>query len=416
MKTTKIISIKPAGRQRVFNIHMQGPHHNYITSPSQGQPVHKNSHSCAYSVVAYWTAWLKAHYPAEWWASVVNNCDRDKIKKYINTARADGIKLNSIDIDNMASTFYADKSGTITMGLSSIKNIGDKKAEELAKISQDRLQKGLKYSSIDEFVEINGKSKIVMQRLIHLGAFKHLHNNTHAAWAWYLYKHGSASDEKRKMKELIRAKINERDGWTKDKIEVERKRQIEFFKSFHPKKKIPAKILNWEPNANNLTIEDMATIIPDYDAHIKFEFEREYLGYYIHSPLDLYVKPNNCTLREAREYEPEDENGATIAGFIESWTKAKSKNKNNIGRITLNDGIETDKIIVWSDCINMVDNTLQKAMHEKRPVKFRVEYAENERDSKIFHSLIYKKILIINGQARPNIPIFLDRITNVPTA
>src|SRR6185312_2769318 len=58
------------------------------------------SHSVAYSVVAYQTAWLKAHYPAEFLAAILSSSigDTDSVVKFINEAREMGIEVLAPDV------------------------------------------------------------------------------------------------------------------------------------------------------------------------------------------------------------------------------------------------------------------------------------------------------------------------------
>ena len=85
------------------------------------------SHSAAYALLAYQTAYLKANYPAEFMAallsSVMNNLD--KIGIYIQEAKELGIKILPPDINESSYEFKTTAEGNIRFGLKAIKNVGE---------------------------------------------------------------------------------------------------------------------------------------------------------------------------------------------------------------------------------------------------------------------------------------------------
>ena len=93
------------------------------------------SHAAAYSFVAYQTAWLKAHYPAEFLAS--NLCeamnDSEKTWALIQDARQHGITVLGPDVNQSEFYFTAPDSKTIRYGLGAIKGVGQGPGEETAK-------------------------------------------------------------------------------------------------------------------------------------------------------------------------------------------------------------------------------------------------------------------------------------------
>jgi len=83
------------------------------------------SHSAAYALVAYWTAYLKAHFPTAFMAATLSNfMDKtDEIMKYMNSCRESGIKILRPDI-NISGEGFSVEGNTIRYGLSAIKNVG----------------------------------------------------------------------------------------------------------------------------------------------------------------------------------------------------------------------------------------------------------------------------------------------------
>lgn len=83
------------------------------------------SHSAAYALIAYQTAYLKAHYPAEFMCSLLSNTsDQDKIALYLSDCRRMGIKLLPPDI-NQSKREFTLYNKAIRFGLGAVKNLGD---------------------------------------------------------------------------------------------------------------------------------------------------------------------------------------------------------------------------------------------------------------------------------------------------
>ncbi len=91
------------------------------------------SHSIAYGFVAYQTAYLKAHYPAEFMAALLTSeaGNLDKVAKYVEECRRMGIKVLPPDV-NQSQLQFAVVDGTISFGLAAIKNVGEAPARAIA--------------------------------------------------------------------------------------------------------------------------------------------------------------------------------------------------------------------------------------------------------------------------------------------
>lgn len=89
------------------------------------------SHSVAYATLAYQVGYLKAHYPEYFMTAVLNNTDKpEKLIKYMDDARAMGIRLLPPNINKSGKQFTVDKNG-IRFGLASIKFVGEKAVDEI---------------------------------------------------------------------------------------------------------------------------------------------------------------------------------------------------------------------------------------------------------------------------------------------
>ena len=92
------------------------------------------SHSAAYALIAYWTAWLKKMYPRHYYAALMTSeiSHIENVALYVEDAKKHGVKLKFPDINNAASKFIVDKDGVV-FALSAIKNVGEKVAEGIKK-------------------------------------------------------------------------------------------------------------------------------------------------------------------------------------------------------------------------------------------------------------------------------------------
>ncbi|MDR1577360.1 MAG: DNA polymerase III subunit alpha [Deltaproteobacteria bacterium] len=96
------------------------------------------SHSLAYAVVTYWTAWLKSHYPAEFMAALLTS-EMDKLEKlgrFIDDCRRDGLNVRAPDV-NASDYPFSVLDGDIIYGLGAIKGVGQGAVEALVKTRED---------------------------------------------------------------------------------------------------------------------------------------------------------------------------------------------------------------------------------------------------------------------------------------
>jgi DNA polymerase-3 subunit alpha len=130
------------------------------------------SHSAAYAVIAYQTAYLKANFPAEFMAANLTNeihsADKDKLSVCIDEARKMGLVVDPPDINHSGKVFTVVE-GRIVYGFLGIKGLGDGSAEEIIRYRKDG-----PYKDLMDFlnrVDIKGVGKKVIELLIVSGAF-----------------------------------------------------------------------------------------------------------------------------------------------------------------------------------------------------------------------------------------------------
>lgn len=105
----------------------------YDTMEKFAQYGFNRSHAAAYSVVAFQTAYLKAHFPAEFMASVLthNKSDIGKLNFFLREAKRMGIKVLGPDVNESELNFTVVQKGFIRFGLSAIKGVGEGPVEEI---------------------------------------------------------------------------------------------------------------------------------------------------------------------------------------------------------------------------------------------------------------------------------------------
>jgi DNA uptake protein ComE-like DNA-binding protein len=130
------------------------------------------SHSTCYAFVAYQTAYLKAHYPAEYMAAVLSNnqSNIEKITFFMEECRSSNISVKGPDVNESNVKFSVNKKSDVRFALSAIKGVGEAAVEALI---EERKQNG-PYLDIFDFVRrqnLRTVNKRVMEALTQSGAF-----------------------------------------------------------------------------------------------------------------------------------------------------------------------------------------------------------------------------------------------------
>jgi DNA polymerase-3 subunit alpha len=141
-----------------------------VLVPFSGYAFNK-AHTAAYGLIAYWTAYLKANYPAEYMAALLTSVadDKDKSALYLSECRRMGIKVLPPDVNESVATFAA--VGTdIRFGLAAIRNVGTNVVDAIIAARKSKGQ----FSGFTDFlrkVPLVVCNKRVIESLIKAGAF-----------------------------------------------------------------------------------------------------------------------------------------------------------------------------------------------------------------------------------------------------
>ncbi len=210
------------------------------------------SHSAAYALIAYHTAWLKSHYPVEFMAALMNSFigNSDQIVKLINQCAQMEIKILPPDVNQSGMAFQV-VDRMIRFGMGAVKNVGETAVEVILQCRRDQGP----YTTIHDFCARIDSQKVnrrVIEQLIRCGAFDSLHANRARLMA--------GLDEVMDRAASIQ----------KDRLSG----QMNLFEVLRSKKKITPP-----------SLPDVA----EWDSRMRLQFEKESLGFYISGhPLDFY--------------------------------------------------------------------------------------------------------------------------------
>ncbi len=210
------------------------------------------SHSAAYALLAYQTAYLKTHYPIEFMAALLTSVtgSTDDVVKYINECREMGIEVLSPDINASDANFTPDGSA-IRFGLAAIKNVGHNAIESIVKARKE-LGGFKSFFEFCEKVDLRLLNKRVLESLIKSGALDALGKRSQLM---------AVTD-----RAIERAQKSQRDA---------EYGQHGLFGVFHTE----------DHSAANDKLPD----IPDWDEYQRLQAEKEILGFFITGhPLERY--------------------------------------------------------------------------------------------------------------------------------
>lgn len=279
------------------------------------------SHSTCYAFVAFQTAYLKAHYPAEYMAAVLNNTKAtEKITFFMEECQRMGLEVLGPDINQSLKEFSVDSNGIIRFGLSAIKNVGDQAMEELV---AERERNG-PYKDIYDIVIRNSKAvnRKSLEALVMGGAmdsFKGIHRGQLLA---------PSGDGSQSVLETI----------------------VRFGTNYQDQKNMMTNSLFGETEMPAVAYPPLPDV-PEWSLHDLLQKEKEVLGFYLSAhPLDEYkfemthygfLPCSSVTEHLGRKIR--------IGGFVTEAYHGITKKGDGWGRFTLNDYSGTFQIALWRD-------------------------------------------------------------------
>ncbi|MFY9262801.1 MAG: DNA polymerase III subunit alpha [Arcanobacterium sp.] len=283
------------------------------------------SHSEAYALVAYQTAFLKAHYPSEFMAALLtsNQNDKKKVALYLADCRHIGIRVNVPDV-NESMGDYAAFGEEIRVGLGSVRNVG---SQVVAGIIEARTKKGA-FASFQDFLDkvpASVLNKRSIEALIKAGAFDSLGHTRRSLITIF----------EQAIDATIPVKKNEAAG------------QFDLFGDMGLDSSLGGGFVAEVPD------------IPEWDKKEKLNLEKEMLGLYVSdhplSGLEAFLEraADNTVLAIQNEEEPVDGALVRVAGLITAvQTRISQKNGKTWATATLED-------MTGSIEVNFFPNTYQ---------------------------------------------------------
>jgi len=282
------------------------------------------SHSTCYSVVSFHTAYLKAHYPAEFMASVLthNMNDIKKVTFYMEECKRMRLKVLGPDVNESVLKFNVNKKGEIRFGLGAIKGVGEAAVEN---IIIERTKNGYFSSiySVTKRVELRSVNKRTLENLALAGAFDSFENE-HRAMYFHELKEGYSFLNK----------------------------AIRFGNAYQES-------LNAPPNLFGSVegVELPQPPMPNCDQWERLDLlarEKQVVGIYISGhPLDDYsfeIKHNcNHSIEKFEDLELVKNRDLSFAGIISEITNRIDKKGNPYGVVTIEDFTDSKQFMLFSD-------------------------------------------------------------------
>ncbi len=271
------------------------------------------SHSAAYALIAYQTAFLKAHYPVEFMAALLTEDmgNTDKVVKNINDCREMGIELLPPDINESALSFRV--IGTsIRFGFGAIKNVGE--SAILAILEAKEAGHFTDIFNFCERVDLRKVNKRVMEALVKSGAF----DSTGAKRSALFAVLEDAANIGQRIQE-------ERDS-----------AQVSLFGT--------AEIVKGNGNGCGQLPD-----IREWDEKLRLNFEKEALGFYITGhPLDRFVAEMKrfSPLNTAALAELSDKADVRLCGVVVALKEHITKKGERMGFATIEDLVGSVEVVV----------------------------------------------------------------------
>ena len=298
------------------------------------------SHAAAYGVLAYETAYLKAHYPVEFMAALITSVmgNTDKVVEYIRECNALKIEVLKPDI-NKSFTKFSVEGNNIRFGLAAVKNVG---VNVLNNIIAEREANGefIDFNDFCKRLDSKDLNKRIIESLIKCGAFDSISENRASLMTGY--------------EKLL------------ESISMDRKKnlagQMSLFDGFGMDESI------------NDSMQSMYTlpVVKEFEEKERLYLEKEVLGMYVSGhPLSQYkdklkknTSMNNADLTDIKEdyisYLNLNEKEVTMGGMVLTKTIRTTKRNDLMAIIELEDLYGIIEVIVFPQVLQKYSHILQE--------------------------------------------------------
>ena len=315
-----------------------------IVVESAGYSFNK-SHACSYSVLTLQTAWLKCHYPTEFYCAVLNNSidDYGKLNWSIICAKKHNVKILHPSINKSKNTFSV-YNGKILFGLAAIKGIGEKLSQQ---IIEERQNNG-EYKGINDFIIRIHPSTAQIVMLVKSGAIPCKDKKEFLLrYADSLYQHKEYVSVKSLPKLSV---LKEKFGIDTDVIKDKETR----LKIYNEKRRI--EFLTEQKIKYNQCIQEFK------DKYMQFEniWEFEALSIFLHNnPFEA-----SCKYIHKMPNEVEDGEKGVIVGVISNIERkrAKSGNKSRYAFVMIYSNCGSIEFTAWENQLKQYEDMLKRGV------------------------------------------------------
>lgn len=157
-----IKNIKYIGKEDTYNIEMKAPYHNLLM---QNGIIVSNSHAVAYSIISYQTAYLKEHYPLEFYATNINTCGENEFFTYLQQAKQLNLEIMQPDV-NLSKHKCTVQNNKISIGFNVLKGIGESMANTIIQYQP--------FKSVQDVLDNTKLNKKCIETLLNSGALSNL--------------------------------------------------------------------------------------------------------------------------------------------------------------------------------------------------------------------------------------------------
>jgi DNA polymerase-3 subunit alpha len=284
------------------------------------------AHTAAYGLVSYWTAYLKANYPAEFMAALLTSVadDKDKIAIYLAECRRMGIQVLPPDVNESEANFTA--VGTdVRFGLTAVRNVGSNVVDGIVAARSEN-GKAVNFYGFLDAAPLVVCNKRVIESLIKAGAFDSMGHT----------RRGLMSVFESAVDGVLDLKRNEAHG------------QDDLF----------GDLGDTDPVLMGSVPE-----IPDWDKRTKLAFERDMLGLYVSDhPLQglehILLAERDMSIGELLADDGPREGNVTIAGMITSVTRKTTRRGDIWAVITVEDLEASVEVLLFPKAYELVSTVL----------------------------------------------------------
>ncbi|NLM97157.1 MAG: DNA polymerase III subunit alpha, partial [Halanaerobiaceae bacterium] len=291
------------------------------------------SHSAAYALLAYQTAYLKVKYPAEFMAALLSTVmdSQNKVGQYVRECKEMGIEVLPPDINKSDCEFKPDGDNKIHFGLKAIKNVGE---SAIAAIIEGR--KDGPYTSLDDFlqrVDLRRVNVQVTESLIKAGAFSSFRETRSQMLVKYEELYGKANRYRQKRAEGQTSFfdiVEDQESFFEDKVKY--------------------------PEIGEMPVDEILA------------YEKEYLGIYLTAhPLDYYQEKiarfANCDCNKLQDRIEDDDkllkdDNLLFAGIIIERKNHVTRNNKMMAFLTVEDWSGRVDLVVFPDIYSKFEKNL----------------------------------------------------------